>query len=79
MITHGANAVQFRPAAADTERVWQSKRPESWSEWYAFARETLEYEPHEAIAYANLRYVEDLNRAPNRIDLAEGVPAEPEV
>ena len=58
--------------------MWQPKRPESWSDWYAFARETLEYDPEEAIAYANLRYVENLNRAPDRLHLAEDVPAEQE-
>jgi hypothetical protein len=35
----------------------------SWVEWYRFARRELEYADGEAIAYANLRTVEDLNRA----------------
>lgn len=35
----------------------------SWSEWYRFARETLRYEKIEATHYANLRYVEEQNRA----------------
>jgi hypothetical protein len=40
----------------------QAERPTSWSDWYRFARKTLEYQRQEAIAYANLRYAEDLNR-----------------
>jgi len=34
-----------------------------WINWYRFARRTLGLERDEAIAYANLRYVEETNRA----------------
>jgi hypothetical protein len=40
----------------------QGKRPQSWRDWYQFARDTLSYEAQEATAYANLRYAEDVNR-----------------
>ena len=33
-----------------------------WIDWYRFARETLEYGHEEAVVYANLRTVEELNR-----------------
>jgi hypothetical protein len=32
-------------------------------DWYRFARETLGYGHEEAVAYANVRYVEETNRA----------------
>ncbi|HEY7604367.1 MAG TPA: hypothetical protein VH760_08885 [Gaiellaceae bacterium] len=35
----------------------------SWVEWYRFARRELAYTHGEAVVYANLRTVEDLNRA----------------
>lgn len=35
----------------------------SWSDWYRFARLTLGYHHDEANSYANLRYVEETNRA----------------
>ena len=34
-----------------------------WISWYRFARETLQYGHDEAVAYANVRYVEETNRA----------------
>src|SRR5437868_24488 len=33
-----------------------------WIGWYRFAREKLEYGHEEAVVYANLRTVEELNR-----------------
>jgi hypothetical protein len=33
-----------------------------WVSWYRFARETLGYGHDEAVAYANVRYVEETNR-----------------
>jgi hypothetical protein len=33
-----------------------------WIDWYRFAREKLEYGHEEAVVYANLRTVEELNR-----------------
>jgi hypothetical protein len=42
--------------------VSEPNRPTDWRDWYRFARETLAYEHDEAIAYANLRYVEEQNR-----------------
>ena len=41
----------------------QENRPQSWRDWYSFARETLGYEPPEATEYANLRFAEELNRS----------------
>jgi hypothetical protein len=35
----------------------------SWIEWYRFARRELDYAHGEAVVYANVRTVEDLNRA----------------
>jgi hypothetical protein len=35
----------------------------SWNDWYRFARDTLGYRHEEAVGYANLRYVEETNRA----------------
>lgn len=35
----------------------------SWIDWYRFARRELGYEHGEAVVYANVRTVEDLNRA----------------
>jgi hypothetical protein len=39
------------------------RRLESWAEWYRFARRVLAYAHGEAVVYANVRTVEDLNRA----------------
>jgi hypothetical protein len=39
------------------------RRLTSWVEWYRFARRELEYAHGEAVVYANIRTVEDLNRA----------------
>ena len=40
----------------------RSPRPSSWIEWYRFARFTLEVGHDEAVTYANVRLVEQLNR-----------------
>ncbi len=37
--------------------------PKSWSEWYRFAQEELGFQHDECVEYANLRYVEEENRA----------------
>ena len=34
-----------------------------WLGWYRFAREVLGYAHDEAVTYANVRYVEETNRA----------------
>jgi hypothetical protein len=69
--------VEFGAGTTDIEGMY---RPQSWSEWYAFARETLEYGTDEAIAYANLRHVEDVNRAhdgaQDALGIVDGPPAE---
>jgi len=39
------------------------EKPQSWRDWFGFARHTLGYEPPEATEYANRRYAEDLNRS----------------
>ena len=38
------------------------QRFSEWIDWYRFARDTLGYAHDEAVAYANVRYVEELNR-----------------
>ena len=38
------------------------QRLRRWTDWYEFARETLDYEPGEADAYARIRCAEELNR-----------------
>jgi hypothetical protein len=38
------------------------RRLTSWIEWYRFARRELDYAHGEAVVYANVRTVEDLNR-----------------
>jgi hypothetical protein len=35
-------------------------------DWYRFARDTLGYGHNEAVAYANVRYVEEMNRNARR-------------
>jgi hypothetical protein len=37
--------------------------PRSWSGWYHFARDELGFNHDECVEYANLRYVEEQNRA----------------
>lgn len=41
----------------------QIERPTTWTDWYRFARDTLELSPVEAAQYATVRYVEQENRA----------------
>jgi hypothetical protein len=41
-------------------------QPKSWEEWYRLARESLSCAHEEAVEYANLRFVEDQNRAARR-------------
>jgi hypothetical protein len=46
------------------------RRLTSWIDWYRFARRELEYTHGEAVVYANVRTVEDLNhrhRASRRV------------
>jgi len=50
-----------RPAGAPTGD--DPARPSSWSEWYRFATDELGFLPEECIEYANLRFVEEQNRA----------------
>ena len=38
-------------------------RPHGWNEWYRFARDELGQSHPESVEYANLRYVEERNRA----------------
>jgi hypothetical protein len=38
-------------------------RPRDWSDWYRFARDELGYAHDESAEYANLRFVEEQNRA----------------
>jgi hypothetical protein len=38
------------------------ERLTGWIDWYRFARAELEYTHGEAVVYANLRTVEELNR-----------------
>jgi len=35
----------------------------SWSDWYRFARGELGFQHDECVEYANLRFVEEQNRA----------------
>jgi hypothetical protein len=39
-----------------------ARRIRGWIDWYRFARDTLGYDHEEAAAYANVRYVEEINR-----------------
>jgi hypothetical protein len=41
----------------------QTERPITWTDWYRFARDTLELSPVEAAQYATARFVEQENRA----------------
>jgi hypothetical protein len=40
----------------------EDARLTSWIDWYRFACNVLGYAHDEAVAYANLRYAEELNR-----------------
>jgi hypothetical protein len=37
--------------------------PKTWSEWYRFARDEFGYGHDECVEYANVRFVEEQNRA----------------
>lgn len=52
----------------DTPDQIDGRRLTSWIDWYRFALRELEYTHGEAVAYANVRTVEDLNhgRGPDR-------------
>ncbi len=50
----------------------QIERPSTWTDWYRFARDTLELSPVEAAQYATARFVEQENRARLRHDAATG-------
>ena len=41
----------------------QASGPRTWIEWYRFAADELGFLPEECVEYANLRYVEEQNRA----------------
>lgn len=40
-----------------------TQRPITWTDWYRFARDTLDLSPVEAAQYATARFVEQENRA----------------
>jgi hypothetical protein len=52
-----------RPAGPSYNKCVAVERIREWTGWYRFARETLGYSHQEAVAYANVRYVEETNRA----------------
>jgi len=41
----------------------ESQNPKAWSDWYRFARDELGFRHDECVEYANLRFVEEQNRA----------------
>jgi hypothetical protein len=41
----------------------ETERPITWTDWYRFARDTLDLSPVEAAQYATARFVEQENRA----------------
>jgi hypothetical protein len=48
-----------------------------WEEWYRLARYALACSHHEAVQYANLRFVEEQNRATLRAAAPEQRRVEP--
>ena len=48
----------------------EGDKPKAWSDWYRFARQELGYQHDESVEYANLRFVEEQNRAWLRRDRA---------
>jgi hypothetical protein len=42
-------------------------QPKPWSDWYYFARNELDFRHEESVEYANLRFVEEQNRARLRV------------
>jgi hypothetical protein len=47
--------------------------PKGWSRWYRFARDELGFLHDECVEYANLRFVEEQNRATLRAHGQDGV------
>jgi len=45
------------------ENMADSTTPRAWNDWYRFARDKLGLLHEECIEYANLRFVEEQNRA----------------
>jgi hypothetical protein len=43
--------------------VSEREQPKVWSDWYRFARDELGGSHDECVEYANLRFVEEQNRA----------------
>jgi hypothetical protein len=41
----------------------EPEQPKAWSDWYRFARDELGGTHDESVEYANLRFVEEQNRA----------------
>jgi hypothetical protein len=41
----------------------ERQQPKAWSDWYRFARDELGGTHDESVEYANLRFVEEQNRA----------------
>lgn len=54
----------------------EPRQPKTWSQWYHFAREELGFLHDECVEYANLRFVEEQNRASLR-SRARGAPSPP--
>jgi len=52
----------FTVSMASRGKEAADRRLTSWVEWYRFARRELAYAHGEAVVYANVRTVEDLNR-----------------
>jgi hypothetical protein len=49
--------------APRTDTTHGDDRPHAWTDWYRFARDELGLAHGERVEYANLRYVEERNRA----------------
>jgi len=45
------------------DMMTEPENPKTWSDWYRFARHALGYGHAESVEYANLRFVEEQNRA----------------
>ena len=48
------------------EQPKRRQPPRAWTDWYRFARDELGLPHAERVEYANLRYVEEQNRASMR-------------
>jgi hypothetical protein len=65
-LSQTAQPLQLQGASADTEtmpRTVEVPKSMSWEDWYRLARNTLQCRREEAVEYANLRFVEEQNRA----------------